>query len=148
MQLKLIRTAPVLLISLCLLCLYVSCNVSKKVNTAGKYNFEIRFGSTGGFTNINPIYIVKSNGEISKQASASAEIQQVSKMSKSKADSLYLLLDKSNFNNLKINEVSNYTNYIEVKSEQFNNKISWFNDSQIPAEVKKLHSYLLTLVKK
>ncbi len=145
---KFTRSIPGLLIAFCLVCLYVSCSAYKKVNTTGKYSFEIRFGNTGGVTNINPVFIVKSNGEIWKKSNASALEQQIKKMSRVQVDSVYLLLDKSNFNNLKINEISNYTNYIEVKSEKINNKINWYDFSRIPAEVKELHTFLLTLIKK
>jgi len=148
MQHKFVPTVSILLLSLCLICQYEGCTAYKKVATGPKYSFEIRFGSMGGVTNFNPVFIVKSNREISKQATASAKEDQIQKMSQVQMDSIYLLLDKTNFNSLKINEVSNYTQYIEVKSEKIHNKINWYNDSQLPAEVKDLHSFLLNLIKK
>lgn len=128
--------------------LQINCSNIRKMPVAENYSFEILFGSTGGFTNINLVFIVKSNGEVLKKDNALAEAYLLKRMDKHKIDSLYLLIGKSNFGNLKINQISNFTHYIEIKSEKFNNKVMWFNDSQIPVEVKKLYQCLINAVKK
>jgi len=134
-----------LLISLILLMFH--CAAKQKVSTVGTYPFEILFGSTGGFTNINPIFEVKSTGEVLKKNNSSSEPYLLRKMTKTKLDSLYLLIRECNFANLKIKQISNYTNYIEIKSGKFNNKVMWFNDSQIPPELKKLYETLINTIK-
>jgi hypothetical protein len=123
------------------------CAAKQKVSTVGTYPFEILFGSTGGFTNINPIFEVKSTGEVLKKNNSSSEPYLLRKMTKTKLDSLYLLIRECNFANLKIKQISNYTNYIEIKSGKFNNKVMWFNDSQIPPELKKLYETLINTIK-
>jgi hypothetical protein len=144
---KIIRPLPPLLIAFCLLFFFVSCSSSRKAYTGPRYNFEIRFGSTGGFTNINPGFIVKSNGELSKQATPTAAIEPLRKLSLAETDSIYVLLDRADFNKLRINQVSNFTQYIEVKSENINNKICWFKPTQLTSEVNALHNFLLNLIK-
>lgn len=128
--------------------LMLNCSNTRKMTTVDTYPFEILFGSEGGFTNINPVFIVKSSGEVLKKDNSSSDSYLLKRMDKHKIDSLYLLIGESNFGNLKIKQISNFTNYIEIKSEKLNNKIMWFNDSQIPVEVKKLYLYLLNAVKK
>jgi hypothetical protein len=123
------------------------CSLSHKTANKEKYPFEIRFGSTGGFSNINPIFIVKHTGEVLKKDNSSAEPNLVRKISKQKTDSIYQLIKDSNFSNLTIKHTSNLTHYIEIQSDKFTNKVMWFNESQIPEELKKLNDILLSAIK-
>jgi len=125
-----------------------SCSISRKVSATDTYLFEIFFGSTGGVTNINPVFIVKSTGEVLKKDNSASNPYALKRIGKSTLDTLYLLIKESHFANLKINQIANYTNYIEIKSEKFNNKVMWFNDSQIPVELKKLYDTLVNTIKK
>ena len=143
-SIKIIR--QMLLISLLLF--MFSCSTNRKVLAIDAYTFEIFFGSTGGFTNINPVFMVKSNGEVLKKDNSSSAPYPLKRISRSATDTLYMLIRGSNFARLKINQISNFTNYIEIKSEKFNNKVMWFNDSQIPVELKKLHDTLVNTIKK
>jgi len=139
------RIKPLVLISSFLLLL--NCTSSHKASTIDAYPFEIRFGNTGGFTNINPVFMVKSTREVLKKDNVSSEPYLLRKTTKPKLDSLYLLIRESNLGNLKINQVSNFTKYIEIKSEKYNNKVMWFNDSQIPVELKRLYDTLIDAIK-
>jgi hypothetical protein len=108
--------------------------------------FELYFGKTGGFTNINPTFEIKSNGEIYKRNSYKTEFYLLKKVEKSAIDSIFNLLIKSRFNELSIKEVSNMTNFIEVKSDKINNKITWYQDSQIPDDIKKLQQFVHKII--
>jgi hypothetical protein len=107
-----------------------------------RYDFEILYGSTGGFTNTNPIYIIKSDGDILKKDKPSSAPNPLKRINRHKIDSLYLLIKESDFCNLKIKEISNFTHYIEIKSDRCNNKVMWFDASQLPDNVKKLYDSL------
>jgi hypothetical protein len=131
-----------------LLLLMVACSTSRKAPAIDRYPFEIYFGSTGGFTNINPSYIVRSSGEVLRKENSSSDPNHLKHIRRQKIDSLYLLIQESNLGNLKIKQISNVTNYIEIKSEKFNNRLEWFDDSQIPFEVNKLYHSLLSVIKK
>lgn len=141
---KIIKLSGLVFMFLCML----DCSHTHKMATVDTYPFEILFGNEGGFTNINPCFIVKSSGEILKKDNSSSDSYLLKRMDKHKIDSLYLLIGESNFGNLKIKQISNFTHYIEIKSGKFNNKIMWFNDSQIPVEVKNLYQSLINAVNK
>jgi len=126
----------------------INCSSSKKSRAIESYSFEIFFGNTGGFSNINPIFSVKNNGDVFKKNNATSDAFLLKKIEIPKIDSLYTLIAKSNFENLKINHISNLTHYIEIKSEKFTNKIMWHENSQLPDEGKKLYNFLLSTVKK
>jgi len=130
------------------MCLLVfNCSPNRKIATIEKYPFEIQFGSTGGFTNINPIYIIKSNGEVLKKDNSSSVPHLLKRIDNQQIELLYQLIEDSNLGNLKMKQVSNITNYMEIKSEKYNNKIMWFDESQIPVEVKNLYQTLITAIK-
>jgi len=124
-----------------------NCSSKSKLSAIDTYLFEIFFGSTGGFSNINPVFMVKSNGEVQKKDNAFSEPFLLKKITKPTLDSLYVLIRESNFATLKINRISNITKYIEIKSEKFTNKVSWFDDSQIPVELLKLNKALINTIK-
>ncbi len=128
--------------------LMLSCSNTSKVPKADTFPFEIHFGSTGGFTNLNPVFIIKSNGEVFKKDNAKANPLLLKNIDATKIDSIYLLIKQSNFADLKISNISNYTNYIEINYEKCNNKIMWYNQSQIPTEVQNLYKFLLSIIKK
>jgi hypothetical protein len=125
----------------------LNCSSKRKVSTIDAFPFEIRFGSTGGFTNINPVFMVKSTGEVLKKDNASSEPYLLKKITRPIVDSLYLLIRDSKFESLKINQVSNITKYIEIKSEKFTNKVTWSDDSQIPVELMILNQTLIKTIK-
>lgn len=110
--------------------------VSGRTKTPG---FDLYFGKTGGFTNINPTYQINSNGKVYKRNNSKSEFILLKKIKKHTVDSVYNLLIKSQFNELSIKEVSNITYFIEVKSEMINNKITWYQTSQIPVDIKELN---------
>lgn len=125
----------------------LNCSPKRKTSTIDAYPFEIRFGNTGGFTNINPVFMVKSTGEVLKKDNATSEPYLLKKITRPMVDSLYLLIKASNFESLQINQVSNMTKYIEIKSEKFTNKVTWFDDTQIPVELMKLNQTLINTIK-
>jgi hypothetical protein len=125
----------------------LSCASSQKTAIRESYPFEVRFGSTGGFSNINPIFSIRQTGEVLKKDNSSSEPYLAKKITKQQIDSLYQLIRECNFSNLKINRISNYTHYIEIQTDQYTNKVMWFNDSQIPDALKKLYNTLINTIK-
>jgi hypothetical protein len=128
--------------------LMFNCSATHKIATKDSYAFELFFGNTGGFSNINPVFVVKNNGEVLKMDNSSSNPYLLKHIDISKIDSLYKLIRESNLCNLKIKQVSNFNNYIEIKSAGCNNKVMWYNDSQITFELNILYSFLLGIVKK
>lgn len=126
----------------------LNCSNSRKLGTAETYSFAVLFGNTGGFTNLNPVFIVKNSGEVLRKENASAEAVFLKKIDRHKIDSLYVFIKETNFGALQIKKTSNLTSYIEIKSENINNRITWTIDSQLPEEVNKLHRFLNSLVNK
>lgn len=124
------------------------CSQSKKISIRNSYPFEISFGQTGGFTNMNPVFIVKNSGEVLKKETAASTPVMLKKIKMSQIDSLYAYLEDSGFSTLTIAHPSNITNFIDIQSEKGKNKITWSDEAQIPDKVKKLNRYLLSIVKK
>ena len=127
--------------------LFFDCTTGKKIEKTDHYNYEISFGSTGGFTNINPVYSIKSNGEVIKQDNKNSAQNILKTIEKNKTDSIYWLIKTCDFGNIKIREISNFTDYIKLKSDSISNEVFWYNDSQISPELKNLHRFLLTVIK-
>jgi len=125
----------------------LSCASSRNTTTRESYPFEIRFGSTGGFSNINPMFSIRQTGEVLKKENPTTTPYLIKKITKQKVDSLYQLIRVSDFSNLKINRISNYTNYIQIQTDHYTNKVMWFNDSQIPDALKKLYDTLINTIK-
>jgi len=141
--LKIIKV-PILI---CLFLFLIYCSTNRKVSSKQVYSFEILFGSTGGFTNTNPVFVVKNNGEVLKKDNTSSVPYLLKRIDNQQIELLYQLIEDSNLGNLKMKQVSNITNYMEIKSEKYNNKIMWFDESQIPVEVKNLYQTLITAIK-
>ena len=139
----------VVLFTSALLLLYTTCSNSKKAaHTFVVPEFEITYGRTGGFSNINPVYKIKSNGEVLKSETESSPFSLLRKLDSASIDSLYALVQRCNFATLKINETSNLTKFIAVKSGNMDNKITWYSDDQIPAGVLSLYQFITSLLKK
>jgi hypothetical protein len=126
----------------------MDCSNSRKLNSADSYPFEVVFGNTGGFTNLNPVFVIKSSGEVFKKENTASEPLLLKKIDRHKIDSLYLFIKKTNFGALQMKQPSNLSRYIEIKSEKINNRIMWSNDSQLPEEANKLYRFLNSLVNK
>jgi len=126
----------------------IDCSNSRKLNSVESYPFEVVFGNTGGFTNLNPVFVIKSSGDVFKKENPTSEPVLLKKIDRHKIDSLYLFIKESNFGALQMKQPSNFNKYIEIKSGKINNRIMWSNDSQLPEEVNKLYRFLNSLVNK
>jgi len=127
--------------------MFQGCSNTRRSTNAEHFNFDVFFGRSGGFSNMNPVFEIKSNGEVLRGDHAKSPLIILKKLENSKIDSLYYLINQCNFGSLSIKQVSNITYYIELKSDKVNNKVTWFDESQIPLEVRRLHQFLMQLIK-
>jgi hypothetical protein len=127
--------------------LVFTCSNSKNVAKAGQKDFEVYFGNSGGFTNINPMYKVNHFGEVYKRENTSSGFVLLKKIKKRQVKDIFVLITKSNFSKLNINKLSNMNRFIEVKTSSGQNKITWYEDSQVPSEILQLERILNDLVK-
>lgn len=89
---------------------------------------EIKFGSTGGFTGMTNQYLIKGDGKVYKNSIDT--INAINELKKCELKIIHKQLNKLDFENLKLNEKGNMTYFIEVKTDKFQNKISWSNQAQ------------------
>jgi hypothetical protein len=129
------------------LMMFIGCAHSHKVRKVDTPEFELLVGKTGGFTNINPVFKIKSNGEVLKCDRANAPFYKLKNIDRSKTDSIYSLVMKCNFAALRLKKVSNMTNYLEFTSDKIHNRIEWFDENQLPAGVNELYQYVLIILK-
>lgn len=127
--------------------LLVNCAGAKRNSKKTSPEYSITFGRTGGFTNINPVFTVTSKGEVSRKSNQNASAIPLKKLTQTQIDSVSTFLYNSKFHSLKIDFPYNITNYIELQDSSGISKIQWSKDEQITPEIKKLHSYLLSLIK-
>lgn len=129
------------------LTMFAGCSHTHKVQKLNTPEFELLVGKTGGFTNINPIFKIKSNGEVLKSDRANAPFYKLRNIDRNKVDSIYNFIITSNFGDLRIKKISNMTNYLEFNSDKIHNRIEWFDENQLPARVIKLYQFVLIILK-
>lgn len=101
--------------------------------------FQIRFGRSGGFTNIPLEYLLDGTGDIFKLQSDTLNAGSVSRR---KIKKLKERLTELDFEHLDINDPGNMTYFISVKTDTYNNTVKW-NDQTDNDPLKELYKDLL-----
>jgi hypothetical protein len=114
-----------ILIILCFLTL--SCSAQKKPAESAESFVEISFGSGGGFTGLSKNFLLKSNGKVYR--SVKDKLVKTNKISKSDIQRINTLINDQKFYDINCSEKGNMTYFIEIKSADRNNKVSWTETS-------------------
>lgn len=138
-----LKPVGIILLIIGLLILTNSCNNLKKM-CPDKTTFEIHFGKSGGFTNMQMEYKMCENGNIIKIQNDVS--QKINTIKKNKINTIKNLLLDSDFEHLKIIEPGNITYFITVKTDKFKNTVKW-NDLIINDSLKNLYKELLMTIK-
>jgi len=132
----------VILVSL--LTLLISCAQPRKmtVDYTGK---SVRFGKTGGFTNIPMEYVLQDNRRVFEIVADTAK--PVNRISKKQMKEIVAVFDAMDFRNLKLNEPGNMTYFVDVRYESWENRVQW-SDITDYEQVKNLYKLLLNTINK
>ena len=104
----------------------------------------IRFGRTGGFTNIPDEYLLNMKGEVFKITKDDST--RINNISRKKLKAIGKMLDAIDFEHLQINEPGNLSYFINVTGSGYQNTVTW-NDRTSVNAVKNLYKELLTTLK-
>jgi len=120
-----------------------SCTCQKNQQKSASAFVEISFGSSGGFSGMGNVYLLKSNGEVFKQSENPSIINTISKK---EIKQISKIISEKDFNNLKFSETGNMNYFIEIKTGTTVNKLSWTDSSQSP-EIKEFYKTLVATLK-
>ncbi len=101
----------------------------------------IYFGKSGGFTNLMEKYALKENGTLYKITEG--EEQEINRIKKSQLRKIDKKLNSLNYQTISLEEVGNMTYFIDVKSDDYSNKVTWTNLTDHP-DIKELYSALIS----
>ncbi len=135
------KTSMILIISL----LVIGCATQKQQAKQNPAFIEIKFGSGGGFTGAQSQYLLKNNGEVYKAIDDSIVL--INKITGSKTDSIFNIIQKISFRDIEFNEFGNMTYQIEVSTADYKKRVNWTDQSQTP-ELKELYKTLVQTLKK
>lgn len=119
---------------------------SKKSTPAGVNSFsEIKFGSRGGFTGMGKEYVVRHDGNVFSVAKDSLVL--LHQIGKSEIDSIERYVQTLNFKDIKFLETGNMTYHIEIHAAEYQNRVTWTDQSDAD-KIKNLYKTLVKTVKK
>ncbi len=116
----------------------ISCS-NLKMKQSDNDAFRIRFGRSGGFTNIPLEYLLDGTGDIYKLQSDTLNAGSVSRRKMKKLTERLTELD---FEHLDTNDPGNMTYFISVKTDTYDNTVKW-NDQTDNEPLKELYKELL-----
>lgn len=120
-----------------LICL-ISCS-NLKMKSSDNDAFQIRFGRSGGFTNIPLEYLLDGSGDIFK---IQKDTLNAGSVPRRKIKKLTERLTEMDFEHLDVNEPGNMTYFISVTTDTYNNTVKW-NDQTDNYPLKELYKDLL-----
>ena len=109
-----------------------------------KDTFEIRYGKSGGFTNIPMEYKIDANGDIFKILNS--DTLKIDSVSGRKIKKIKHQLTELDFEHLEINDPGNITYFINVCTGTYQNTVKW-NDMTDNEPLKMLYKGLLKKIK-
>jgi len=110
---------------------------------SGNDTFQIRFGKSGGFTNIPMEYMLDGSGDIFKIQNDTLNAGSVSRR---KIRKLKERLTELDFEHLDVSDQGNMTYFISVITDAYNNTVKW-NDQTDNEPLKEFYKELLEYVK-
>ncbi len=105
--------------------------------------FKIRFGRSGGFTNIPMEYLLKGSGDLFRIQNDTLKINSVSLR---KIRKLKERLTELDFEHLNLSDPGNMTYFISVTADNYNNTVKW-NDQTDNEPLKEFYKELLKHLK-
>lgn len=127
-----------------LIILLISCAQSRKMTVSDTAE-SVRFGKTGGFTNIPMEYALQHNRRVYEIAADTAN--PVNRISRKEMKEIVAALDSMDFKSLKLNEPGNMTYFMLVRNESWENRVQW-SDNTDNEQVKSLYKLLLKTINK
>jgi hypothetical protein len=124
-----------------LLCL-ISCSNTRSMPSDNDA-FKIRFGRSGGFTNIPMEYLLKGSGDLFRIQNDTLKINSVSLR---KIRKLKERLTELDFEHLNLSDPGNMTYFISVTADNYNNTVKW-NDQTDNEPLKEFYKELLKHLK-
>jgi hypothetical protein len=122
----------------------ISCNTAKN-GVYAPTDFQVFFGSSGGFTNEKIEYVLNDDGNIFKIERDSTF--HYKKIAKKKVTNIQHLLNESDFGKVTQNTPGNMSYFISVNSPEYKNKVIW-NDGSSNKQIANLFMKLMETVKK
>ncbi len=101
---------------------------------------EISFGKSGGFTGITDEYLITGDAEVFKIVNS--ERTMINQVTKSEIREISKRIKEMEFRELKLSERGNMTYFIEVKANEYTNRVTWSDLADV-AEVKELYKTLV-----
>jgi hypothetical protein len=132
----------IILVSLFIL--LISCAQPRKMNVSDAGE-SVRFGKTGGFTNIPMEYALQKNRRVYEIAADTAN--PVNRISRKEMKEIAAALDSMDFKSLTLNEPGNMTYFVLVRNESWQNRIQW-SDNTNNEQVRNLYKLLLKTINK
>ncbi len=102
-------------------------------------DLEIRFGNSGGFTNIPMEYVLYGDGELAKVQNGQETV--VHSVGRKTMREIKKRIASMDFEHLEINDPGNRTYFIKIKNDAFENAVRW-NDSTDNDPIKNLYKKL------
>lgn len=126
-----------------ILAVLFSCNSSRKM-VYQQTDFQIKFGSSGGFTNAVEQYLI--NGDRNVFKVKGEEKTFLKQISKKQFNEIKGMLKELNFEQIELTERGNMTYFIEVNTPEYSNRILWSNGNE-NVEAQNLYKQLALTLK-
>lgn len=120
---------------------FLGCASKNKISNANVSFEAIYFGKSGGFTNLMERYAIKNNGAVCKIIEG--EEKEIGRIKKSQLRKIDQKLNTLNYQTISLDEVGNMTYFIEVKSDDYSNKVTWTDLTDQP-DIKALYNVLIS----
>ncbi len=120
--------------------LTLSCATQKNRPGSVRGISEISFGKSGGFTGMTDEYLITGDAEVFKIVNS--ERTMINQVTKSEIREISKRIKEMEFRELKLSERGNMTYFIEVKANEYTNRVTWSDLTDI-AEVKELYKTLV-----
>jgi hypothetical protein len=123
--------------------LLCGCSHTKKT-TDTEQPFEIRFGQTGGFTNVTVEFVIRENREVFRIQND--EAVRINNIRVKEMKEIRNMIDSVDFKNLSSGEPGNVSYFIKVTDPEYEKAIQWTNVTE-ESPLNKLYHLLLSTLK-
>lgn len=142
-----------LVISILALCISGCCGSSKSL-IQPQLNYNIKFGSGGGFTGNTEGYLIDTTGAVQKWTGKTfdtAKFQSLSTLSEEEINKLNAMITDLDLFNIEYRKTGNMTNFIVLSRDSSEHRISWevfAGNSDLPNNVKLFYNKLNEMINK
>jgi hypothetical protein len=120
--------------------LLYGCSHTKKT-TDTERAFEIRFGHTGGFSNVTVEYLIRENREVFRIQND--EAIRINRIRIKEMKEIRSMIDSVDFKNLFSEKPGNVSYFIKVQDPEYENAVQWTNTME-ESPLNKLYHLLLS----